>query len=90
MHNFARTDLELRRGIVDAVDTFVRTGRILWPGDQSIEEWKQNMRESGNYGDETFLRITASILNRQIAIIPIFKDEVYKMSYHLNFTLTPD
>ena len=78
---FAKDASEFRRKIVlNGFDMFIATERLTWSYDPEIgtpEEWVDKMSSDGVYGDEIFLQLASNILNRDIVIIPVFKDQAH-------------
>ena len=67
---------------------FIVTERLAWQYDPEIgtlEEWVEKMKAEGEFGDEIFLQLAANILNRDIIIIPVFRDEAHIQA--LGFTV---
>ena len=79
LKTFAKDQADLRKKIVNiGFDLFIATERLEWQYDPEIglpEEWKANMLEDSCFGDEIFLQLTCNVLNRDIVIIPAFKDQ---------------
>ena len=90
LKTFASDQEDFRRKIVTiGFDLFIATERLEWQYDPEIglpEEWKSTMLENGNFGDEIFLQLTCNVLNRDIVIIPAFKDQAHVSA--LGFTIT--
>ena len=90
LKTFASDQEDFRRKIVTiGFDLFIDTERLEWQYDPEIglpEEWKSTMLENGNFGDEIFLQLTCNVLNRDIVIIPAFKDQAHVSA--LGFTIT--
>ena len=89
LKTFASDQEDFRRKIVTiGFDLFIATERLEWQYDPEIglpEEWKSSMLENGNFGDEIFLQLTCNVLNRDIVIIPAFKDQAHVSA--LGFTI---
>ena len=49
----------------------VEEGRILWLIEEPLEDWIENMKKDGTYGDQICLQILANLLERDIVYIPV-------------------
>ena len=71
---------KFREKIVDfGYNLFIITGRLDWPyeDNETPEDWIEKMKRSGEFGDHIFLQLTANVLNRDIIIIPTFRDPAH-------------
>ena len=89
MRRFASCHEVLRKKIIDLGSSLVLTGRLNWAGDgyaASFEDWQNKMMQNGEFGDHLFLQMAAEVLNRNIAIVPIFAEQVFSLySPHSSF-----
>ena len=86
LKTFAKDQADLRQNI--SFDLFISTERLEWqydPENGLPEEWKANMLEDSCFGDEIFLQLACNVLNRDIVIIPVFKDQAHIAA--LGFTI---
>ena len=58
---------------------FICTDRLVWPyeNNETPEDWVAKMKMNSEYGDQIFLQLTANVLNRDIIIIPVFRDQAH-------------
>jgi hypothetical protein len=73
--NFAQDQFELRQSLVNLLNVYVMNGRIEWPGDISISEWQDCMRQDEEQGDHVLLLLAAEVFSRPIIVFPASPEE---------------
>ena len=73
----------MKKKVIELGSSLVLTGRLNWAGDGealNFQDWQDKMLENGEFGDHLFLQMASEVLNRNIAIVPIFSDQVSNLA----------
>ena len=79
LSRFATDASRFRAKVVSMASDLFITGQYTWANDPefgTFENWVEQMSKQGVFADHYFLQFCCDILNRDIAIIPVFPEQV--------------
>jgi len=68
---------QLREMLVKAAYNSIKSGKLLWGCDGSLEDWRLAMRQEGTMGDQIILQAASNLFQRDIIILPVFRDAAH-------------